>query len=364
MPDTILPLIDTGPFDQITAFSFPALSYHLRIVRDDGFQFAPDSEEGVSIRLFDTQWEFLCEANSWADPVLTYTEATPGLIARFTYQAPYYILTFSMPVVREFLQRHRNDFQVYLVTEGGRSLETLYPRRYAEEGDPVAISPGHYDLSIPFWELTTTPIHPDLNTTIQETLLRTSIPYTAHYEIANGNALARFRFPILAVLWSPNASLTGWTYDLHFTAQCPGLETFVPKQSIDGLTPPDDPPLSHNEEVRKLYTNLILTLGLGACSNLWNGLRLQVSTDFGFETTIPFIPANSGGKEVVFPIPGIHPPNLFGDTYSRTHRLIWETNHFLYHTGFWPNIHQDQAATLVQSPVTQYETLQLQPQAE
>ncbi|MBF0272803.1 MAG: hypothetical protein HQL98_12165 [Magnetococcales bacterium] len=364
MSDAALPLIDPGPFERIIAFSFPATTFHLRVLRDDGLEFTPDSEEGMGMILYDENWEFLFHGNSWADPKLGFTEAATGLITRFSHAAPYYTITFNLPVLQKFLDRPIHNFKVYLVTEGERSLETIHPRRYADSPDPLLMPPGHHLIRIPFWETLTTVIHPDLYTTIHHTTVHSSVPYTASYAIGNGNALARFRFPLLAVTWSPNHALTGWTYALEFNIQCPDIEFYMPRQTIANMTPPLHPPGSPNDRIQTVYANLVLILGMGACSNLWYATRIQVTTSFGYGATIPFSTSPGSFFSDAITLAGIRPGNLFGDPYIRTHRLLWNSDRFTYNTGHWPDIHVNQIATLEQSPATGFDVLHFQPQPE
>ncbi|MBF0189790.1 MAG: hypothetical protein HQL99_01410 [Magnetococcales bacterium] len=364
MSDAALPFIDPGPFARITAFSFPATTFYLRILRDDGLEFAPDSAEGMGMTLYDENWEFLFQGDSWADPELIFTEAATGLIARFSYAAPYYAITFNLPALRAFLDRPIHNFKAYLVTEGSRSLETVHPRLYTNSQDPLLIPPGRYQIQIPFWDVLTSTSHPDLYTTVHHTTVLSSVPYTVRYTIGNANALGRFRFPILAVTWSANASLTGWTYDLEFIPQCPGLEFYMPRQTIANLTPPFHLPGSHNDQVKTVYTNLILTLGLGSCANLWYATRVQIGTSFGYEAIIPFSDFPGSFFNDTFTLNGVRPPNLFGDDYVRTHHLVWNSDRFTYNTGHWPDLHVNQIAILEQSPAPGSDALHLKPQPE
>ncbi|MBF0628683.1 MAG: hypothetical protein HQL91_10760 [Magnetococcales bacterium] len=367
MPTAALPFIDPGPFDRITGFSAstPNHDFALHVFRDDGLHYTPEAPENVDIVLFSDSWDFLFQGSTIARPQLNHQEAAPGLIRRFTYAAPHYVIAFNKSVLEEYLQRQIHEIAVYLITNGERTLETLYPRQYDNAPVPFLLLPGNHDIRIPFWEESTETTHPDQITTTLTTQLRSSVPFRTQYSIGNAIAMARFRFPILAVTWSPNPTMTGWSYDLNFNVPCSGIELFLPPQTIVGLTPPNHLPASYGERVKSFYNDLILILGVGACSTLWSALRVAVTTSFDYTATIPFAPSYLTAFNDTIEPDGLQPPNLpSGSSYSRTHRLEWNSDHLPYSTGHWPIHYDNQAATLEQSPFVRYDALHFQPQPE
>ncbi|MBF0614221.1 MAG: hypothetical protein G8237_04945 [Magnetococcales bacterium] len=366
MAAEIFPRINPGPFDRITGWSWPTITYRLHLIRDDGLHYTPETPENLEILLYDSRWNLLFTGSTSAVPELHHMAATPGLILRFTYVAPHYVISFDRTVLRTLLELTGNHFELFLVTQGERTLECTYPRRYTGNGpEPRHIRPGSHTIPIPFWERTTQTLQTHLRTLRIQTTIRSSVPFTTHYTISNGMALARFRLPILAVTWTPNARLTGWNHTLHLTILCPGIEYLLPRQIIANLNPPPDPPSSPTDQVKTLHGGLIVTLGLGACSGLWSSMQVALHTNFNYEATLPFAATESSGYNTTFPIGGVHGPNLASSqSYIRTHTLVWSPDHFLYQTGHWPLVYHSQIATLEPSPVARYDAIDLQPQPE
>lgn len=353
MSQAALSFVDPGPFDQIVGFGMTAVTYRLRVIRDDGLIFNPESA-GMTITLFDENWNYLFEGFSWPEPGtqadFTYWEATPGLIVSYGYRDEYYTITFNMGVVWELLQRGRNDFVVYIMIDGAKTLETYFPRSYTSSTEPFAISVGNYDIYIPYWEKVTTNTYPNLGTTNRTTTLYSSVPYSARYRISYANSYGRFVFPILAVVWTPNSYMTGWQYDLRIIVNCPNIQFYIPPQSIAGLTPPQYPPSSPSDQVDSFYVDLVLTIAVDACSNIWNETTIDVTTEFGYSGTIPFSGTNSTMFSATYYLPDVRPASLLGDAYSRTLQFIWDRTTIPYDTGIWPTFYQGQLATMTQSP--------------
>ncbi|MBF0127568.1 MAG: hypothetical protein HQM02_10205, partial [Magnetococcales bacterium] len=313
MSGAALTFVDPGPFDQIMAFAFPAVTYRFRILRDDGLLFAPESDEDVDLLLYDEFWNPLFSGNTRADPELSYSEEIPGLIVGFGYHAPHYTVAFSLTVVREVLQRHRYDFLVHVVTDGSRTLETTYPRCFVPGCAPVAITPGSHDLRIPFWSKETEETAITPTTIIRTTTFQSSVPYRARFTIAN--AWGRFRFPVMVVSWTPDSGLSGWSHALQFTVNCSGLAIHLPAQSIQGLTPPAHTPVSPLDHVTSVYYNLEVALALGSCASVWNATRVGVATDFGYAASIPFASFDLALFDGEYDLPGVQEPNTSGRTY-------------------------------------------------
>lgn len=308
MAHSLFPLLRIGPFDRISSWSLPAAELRLHLIRDDGLHYTPDGEENIEFRLHDDQWNLLFQGSTLASPELHHLSDYPGLIVGFRFADPHYVVTFNLNVVEESLNCPRNRFAVFLITQGDRTLETLYPRNYTAGLEPVAIRPGTHTVRIPFWEPWSQILSAQQRSTTVQSLIRSSVPFTVRYAIGNAIALGRFRFPVLAVTWSPNAHLTGWSHELHFTLICPNVEMFLPRQNIAELNPPSNPPLSPSDRVRTVYRDLILILGLGACNPLWNSMRVEVTSDFGYAATIPFTTSEASGYSDEINSAGSTPP--------------------------------------------------------
>ncbi len=364
MSASALTFVDPGPFDQIIRFAFPATTFRFQIFRDDGLRFTPESEEGVEMSLYDDTWRFLFRGESWSDPELNYTEATPGLITSFDYRNNYYTITFNLTVVEAFIQRGRHNFLVYLITDGSRSLETKFPRCYTDATQPATLSEGNYNITIPLWDKTTDTTYPNEATTTKLSTLTSSVPYKARYFINNANASGRFLLPILAVTWSPNDALTSWLYELKITINCPGFSAYIPQQTIAGMTPPTNPPTSAEDREHRWYNNLILTMAFDSCPTLWNATRIEVTSSFGYSTTIPFAETKSTLFNDAYELPETFPPNGLGKTFSRSHQFVWDQTTFQYDTGIWPIFNFAQVASMVQSPHTGYDALIFYPEPE
>ncbi|MBF0296685.1 MAG: hypothetical protein HQL96_15990 [Magnetococcales bacterium] len=355
--------VDPGPFDRIVGFSRPSLSWRLRIRRDDGLVYAPESEEGVVISLFDTDWNLLFQGYSQADPELLFASDIPNLVSGFGFHDQHYVITFALAVVEEALFRHRNDLFVYVRTEGARTLETTHPRCYTDAREPFPIAPGRHEITIPFWDRINTTGYAGLATTVKTTTLYSSVPFTGYYVIANANACGRFRFPVLVVEWTPNNTLTGWRKELRFSPACLGIEFYLPSQTLPGLDAPDHPPATPQDRLVSVLHDVEVVIALNSCLLQWEWTRIGVATNFGYAATIPFAPDRYTLFDAEYPFPGVFEPNLFGQPFTRTWHFLWNRTSFLYDTGVWPQIYTGQLAQLAQSPQT-YDAIHLLPAPE
>ncbi|MEO5345866.1 MAG: hypothetical protein H7834_05750 [Magnetococcus sp. YQC-9] len=367
MSTAALAVIDPGPFDTVVGFScYSSITYTFRIQRDDGYLYTPESAEGIVIMLSTPQGEGLFGAYSGATPDLQYNEAQPGLIAQFSFENERYSISFNSAVLYDLIQQGSNDLSLFLTTLGEKTLETIHPRHYIywDEAEPLPLFPGHHEIQLPYWDLVTETDYPNVFTTQLMTRLYSSIPYSAEYAISSAIAVGRFRFPILTVLWSPTPHLTEWTYELRFIIQNVGVTHYFPHQYIANMNPPPSPPASADDKRVMIYHDLVLTLGIGAYSNIWHAMQLDVTTSFGYSATIPFQSSAYNAFSVSYPLPGVQPPNLLGSSYSRTFYLNWDSTAFTYSTGYWPTFYNDQVAYLVEGPDTRFESMILLPQPE
>ncbi|MBF0180712.1 MAG: hypothetical protein HQM03_11885 [Magnetococcales bacterium] len=363
MAEAAFAYMDLGPFDRIVGFSRPSVSWSLRIRRDDGLVYAPESEEGVVIQLFDTEWTLLFEGYSQADPDLLFASDIPDLVSGFGFHDQHYVITFSLTVVEEVLFRQRNDLFVYVRTDGSGTLETTHPRCYTDAREPFPIAPGRHEITIPFWDKVNTTGYAGLATTIKTSTLYSSVPFTAYYIIANANACGLFRFPVLVVEWSPNNAMTGWRHDFRFYPTCLGVGVYLPSQSLPGLTAPDHPPATPQDRLVSVLHDVEVEIALDSCLDQWSWTRIGVSTNFGYAATIHFAPDRYTLFDAEFPLPAVFEPNLFGQPFARTWRFLWNRTSFTYDTGVWPQMHANQVAQLAQSPRT-YDAIHLLPAPE
>ncbi|MEO5332861.1 MAG: hypothetical protein H7839_12630 [Magnetococcus sp. YQC-5] len=364
MTTAALTWVDPGPFDQIVGFAYPTISFRFCLRRDDALVIKPNSADSVDMTLYDEAWDFLFQGNSWGETQLTYEEAIEDLINSFEYHKNYYIITFNTSILLNYVQKERQDFKVYLVTDGAMTLTTTYPRCYTEQQEPVAISPGTYEIALPLWNRTSVTTYTSLISATRTTTLACSIPYRATYSIGNANSLGRFLFPVVGVTWSPNEVLTGWVYHLDITILCPGIVFYLPQQTIQNMTPPPTLPGSHEDRVHTFYNDLVISLALDSCSTLWQATSTTVSTNFGYSGTIPFAPTIGTLFNATFHIPETQSPNLEGTPFSRTFQFIWNRSSFQYDTGHWPNFHYDQTASLTYSPQLGFEAILFTPEPE
>lgn len=362
MTNPVILGVDIGPFDQIIAFNAPPNRFRFRFIRADGVHITPDSDAWVEITLYSEFNEWFFTGNSWADPDFGYTEAHDGLIKSFDYRYAHYEIEFNPEILRNIYNQFLYDFKVYLMTDGDKTLETTYPGCYHDSQKPVAMPPATYDVPIPLWHKTTLTSYLDITTTIKNTIMYASVPYAGSYRIRSANAMANFLFPILGVIWSANPSLTGWTYELQLSINCPGIDLYLPDQNIEDLTPPKALPSSPTDQQMAFYYNIILTLGLGECSNVWHAMRLHAETSFGYTGNVPFSEAEVAFLDADFDFPGIFSPSVSGQSFSRAWQLQWNHNWIMYETGYWPVYYSNQVASLVQSPEVDFDSLHFHPE--
>ncbi|GAB0055797.1 hypothetical protein SIID45300_00094 [Candidatus Magnetaquicoccaceae bacterium FCR-1] len=364
MATAAFPVLDAGPFDRIVGFSYSALTYSFQIRRDDGLEYTPTTPEWLVMQLYSSDWAFVCSLSAYADPELGWYAPVPGLVIGCEYEEPYYTIAFNEALLTELVGQERSWLRLYLVTTGLRTLETTYPRLYvSDQGDPLPLPPGRHTVQIPFFDVIDTTTYPDPFHTIRRSTIYSSVPYSVEHIISGAVPSARFRLPILIVVWTPTYRLLSWTYDLKLTIGYSGTHWFMPHQYIDNLTPPATLPTSDSDKQVITYHDLVLTIGIGA-SSVWNAMRLEITTSFGYTATIPYSTSEVTGFSNTYTLPDIRAANLLGDTYERSCQLIWNVDQVPYGTTYWPLSHPSEIATLVEGPNTRFEDILFFPQPE
>ncbi|MBF0165065.1 MAG: hypothetical protein HQM01_11285 [Magnetococcales bacterium] len=366
MATAAFPLLSAGPFDRIVGFSYSALTYSFQIRRDDGLEYTPTTPEWLVMRLYSSNWEFVCSLGGYADPELACYAAVPGLVIGCSFEEPYYTIAFNEAMLTELVGQQRSWLRLYLVTSGFRTLETTYPRRYlSDQGpDPFPLPPGRHTIQLPFWDVIDETGYPNPFLTVRRSTIYSSIPYSVEYSIAGARASARFRLPILIVVWTPTYGLHSWTYDLKLIIGYEVGTWFIPHQYIDNLTPPATPPASSSDKRVMIYHDLVLTIGVDESLPSWHAMRLEITTSFGYSATIPYATGTPGGFSDTVPIPGVRSPNLLGDAFERSCQLVWDVSQISYATASWPLNYPNEVATLVEGPNTRFEDIYFFPQPE
>ena len=360
--------VAAGPFARMTAIHFPGMQFRLRIIRDDGLVFDPQSGEHISIRLYAETGQLLFTGLTATTvdlpgyPDLYFEEGFPGILTMFVYTEGYYTIVLNGVILRNALGLIGGSLRYSLVTEGDRTLETFFPRVYAGAGSPLLITPGTWEVSIPFWSVTSVDTYPDLVTTVRTTTVYASVPYESTYSIIAGNSLGRFLFPFLGVEWTPNADLSGWLGLFQVDNVCTQGEIAIPWQ-YPNIHAPSTLPTDPGQRIYWVYANVVLQVALGPCSDTWFGTTIDVSSEFGYADVIPFSSMRSAGFQVEQPL-GSQPVTEVGKTFVRSYTFQWERSSFQYDTGEEAQRYLGQTATLVQSPAIDFERLTLVPLPE
>lgn len=364
------PFVAPGPFAQIRAIHFPSKRFQLRIVRDDGLEFTPQSWEEITLRLYAETGQWLFSGRSAMDatlpgyPSLYYEEGVPGVVTTFLYQDGYYNIVLNGPVLRDALglTGDSESLRCSLVTEGDKTLQTFFPRVYAGVGAPLLITPGTWEVTIPYWSVMSEDTYPNLVTTVRTTTVHTSVPYESTYRILYGNAVGRFLLPFLGVAWTPNANLSGWIGQFQVENVCTGGDIAIPWQ-YPNIAPPSTLPSDPGQRIHLLYSNVILQVALGPCPDNWQGTAIPVSSDFGYGDVIPFCRVGSPAFHAEYPL-GARPATPEGDVFIRQYAFQWDRYSFQYDTGEGAQHYPGQTATLVQSPAIDFEQFTVVPLPE
>ena len=364
--------VDLDPFVEIVDFNFSIAIWYVRIVRDDGLIYQPESAESITIRLSSVGDIGLfsgLSTPSGGSPTapLPFEEAVPGLVKAFVYQNGHYVISFNPTVLKALLSLATLEgFSCFLVTEGNGTLTTEFPRKYMGERG-TALPAGQWEVTVPFWLVSHTEHYPDLRTVEKQSTLYASIPYQVDYQIRDGNALGWFLLPTLGVVWVPNAQLSGWIGWGTVDNICALGDSTIPRQSAD-ITPPEMSPTDPEQRVFILHTDATLMIALAPCpydrlGSAWPGTAMTVESNFGYQVTIPF----HGTLEPLFQADyalGAQAANPQGRLFSRRYQFQWDRSSFLYDTGEGEQLMLGETATLIQSPPTDFEALLLQPLAE
>ena len=295
-------------------------------------------------------------------PKLYYEEGVAGIVTDFLYEDGYYSVVLNDLLLRDALALTEGVIRCRLVTDGLKTLETFFPRAYTGGGVGALMAPGTWEVRVPYWSIVQVDTYPDLVTTVRESTVYTSVPYEGGYCIQEGNALGRFLLPLLGVAWTPNANLSGWVGLFQVENVCTQGLIAIPWQFPD-IAPPSLPPADPGQRIHLIYTNVILQVALGPCSDYWQGSRIEVSSGFGYSGTIPFSAVGMPAFHAEHAF-GVQPVAMRGKRFVRQYVFQWERASFTYDTGEGAQRYLDQTAVLVQSPAIDFDQLKLLPLPE
>jgi hypothetical protein len=355
-----------GPFDRITAIQLVGVSrFAFHIVRDDGVVVIPSLAENLTITLSSPGGQLLFSGQSRdfsTDNSLDYSEEVAGLVDSFRFLSGYYVVELDQLLLETYYAMSSEGVRCYLKTAGTKSLETDYDRAYHPGATPVLIAPGSYEVTIPYWYLTSQDLHPTITKTERITTLYSSIPFRAALEIRDGQSLANFTLPILGIIWTPTADLSGWHGIFDIRDVCTGGTLTGPWQYPANVNQPESKPTSLLERRYILYAEVTLMLSLSSCPGAWNAMSASLSSDFGFSCQLPYIPAGEELVDIDHPISDFA-KNINGTAFSLTGEIFWNPDSFTYSTGEAP-IYTNQTARLVESPAMVFDSLLFQPLPE
>ncbi|MEO5362458.1 MAG: hypothetical protein H7838_02350 [Magnetococcus sp. DMHC-8] len=364
MTDSVI-LLD--PLTWITDLRFPGWSWQWCLRRDDGLRYTPAGEEALTLHLYGAGGSiWLLTAQTIANPTtatLPCQEARSGLVTAFAYREGCYHLTLNRDVLHTMPGNPEANGGFRLVTEGVRTLKTVFPRGYLAGDAGLPIPPGVWEVQVPFWSVTTATRYPDLVTTDQLTTVAASIPWRAAYRIRPTNAYGYFLLPVLGVTWRPDPTLSGWVGFLQVEDVCGQGGTVIPGQSPAGLLPPDWSPTDPGQQVFRLYHDIRLMMALSPCPGQWSGTAIACSTNFGHQATIPFCWPGTPDFHAEWPLEA-QAANRQGQEFIRRYQWHWDRRAFAYATGEGETRAMRWTATLVQSPVTAFEQFLVEPLAE
>lgn len=357
------PAIPLDPFIQITDLHFPSWRWRFSFFRDDGLVYTPVATESLTILLYTEGGTWLFTGQSVAvGAALPYTVAMAGLVKSFLYQDGYYAVVLNRTVWEALLGPVTGRPACRLVTEGVHTLTTRYPRGYLAEDLGTPILPGVWAVTLPFWSVTTTESYPDLVTTVQQTVVQSSIPYEATYRLYDVNTYAWFMMPVLGVVYAPNPMLTDWIGALQVDHLCDWGPMSIPWQ-VTGMVRPANPPTDPAERIYMTDYNIPLLIAMGPCAGKWPGTVIAVTTDFGCQESLSFSPRGAPKYSADYPL-GAQAITLSGKLFTRQYQFQWDRNSFVYKTSEGALLYPPQTATLIQSPATFFESLLLQPLPE
>lgn len=357
------PTILLDPFEQMIDFHFPSWRWRFSFLRDDGLRYTPLEDESLTIHLYEAEGRWLFTGQSVAVGAdLPYEEAATGLIKGFFYQDGCYVVVFNRVIWKSLLGGVTASPACRLVTEGVNTLTTRYPRGYLAESVGTPILPGLWAVTLPFWSVTTTESHPALVTTVQQSRVRSSIPYEATYRLQHANTYARFLMPVLGVTYLPNETMTDWIGAVQVDHLCDWGAIIIPWQALD-MARPATPPTDPAERIHMTGYNISLIIAMGACAGKWPGTAIEVTTDFGCQESLSFCPPGTSPFFADYPL-GAQAINLSGKLFTRQYQFQWDRDSFVYKTSEGALVYPRQTATLIQSPLTVFDSLLLQPLPE
>lgn len=363
------PFVAPGPFARLTAMNLPGSGFQLRILRDDGLLYTPQSAEQISITLYAESGQLIFRGSSKAGAgvpgalTLSYEESVNGVVRQFSYQGGYYTIDLNSAVVQQTWGLPGGGLRCFLETAGELTLATLFPRVYAGVGSPIVITPGRWQVTVPYWSVSSHDTFPNITTTVRTTTVSSSVPYESIYRVLDGNALGYFSMPQLGVVWRPNANLSDWVGQPLVNNVCLLGRVHIPWQ-YPNITPPVGQPMDAGQRIHQLYQDVVLQVGLGGCPSYWQEMAVTISSNFGYSDVISFRTLNDPLFQAEYPLGRREPAALMAQTFERTYHLQWDSSTFPYDTGEGTQYHVGQTATLVQSPVIECDQFTVVPLPE
>ena len=202
------------------------------------------------------------------------------------------------------------------------------------------------DCAFPvIWETTVAVEYKTIRRSIVTTTHRSNIAHQATFNIFQGNAVGRFLLPLLGVVWTPNADLSGWVGMFQVENVCAQGTITIPWQYPD-IDPPSDPPTDPGQRIFLVYANVILEIAIGTCPSFWEASSVDVYSDFGYNALFPYSISGSGINET-FDLGDQFPNSAEGQKYAVTYDFNWSRTTFSYATGEGSQRYTGLTATLI-----------------
>ncbi len=361
--------ISFRPDSHIRILSVPArgLVISFKITRADGAVCKPSyvsfgSSYSLSLKLYANSSELIFSGSSRY--FKQYESDVPGLIRSCSLH--HYTGLFQITLDRGILSNEfglSGDIQLKLTTEGLTPEDKTFLTSHS-------VSQGMNDLKIPLWHvLETIDIQNNGRAFVRNSHVWSSVPFSVDYKIENANSLGNFKLPVLGVVWTPNADLSGWIGLFQITNICSQGTIAIPWQFPEGVTQPAQPPSSPEDRIFTVYNNVMLRIALSECPSRWNETQIECLSNFGnIEFTIPY--SGSGSELFNFePELDDEPPCINKKVFQRIYSFNWDRSSFQYDTGESPSLFLNQTATLqntwyAPALYTDFETLSFTPLSE
>ncbi|MBF0193479.1 MAG: hypothetical protein HQL71_02935 [Magnetococcales bacterium] len=355
-----------GPFSRIKAINFATIQrYCFKIIRDDGYEYTPTKNENITITLLTQDLDIIFQGESQLSEnsqTINFSEGVTGLVIKYSYKNSHYHIELDAKILAQNFAIIQQDLQLFLTTNGKGTLTTIYNRSYHADAAMKLIPPGSYTITIPFWRITNQVEQFSLTTLKKTTTLFSSVPYRADFAIIDGQALANFKFPILGIVWRPTEDLSEWYGYFDIRDVCESSTTHAPWQFPDNVNRPTATPSSIYDRIYKLHTDVNLKISLSSCIDRWSDISINCSSNFGFSHQINHIKPGSELVNINQPISEFA-KKISGKSFTLTAEMQWDKSGFNYSTGENP-IFSNQTATLIASPVVDFDSITFQPLPE